>query len=101
MTTEDGTIHLKDSDIASLSDSDTSSVTEVEDLSKSTSRVVDNNKATDDAFQLNGPIGIGGFVEVDHLVITNNTALKKAIQVNHAVSQNNFDKLLAARLSTI
>lgn len=76
------------------------SITEGDALAKSTSRTVDRNETTDDALQVNAPIGIGGFVEVDHLVITNNKALKKSIQVNHAVSQDNFDKILAARLAT-
>lgn len=66
-----------------------------------TSRRVEWNEANDQALQVNAPIGIGGFTEVDHLVIINNKALKKAVQVNHAVSQDNFDKIMAARLATI
>lgn len=99
--TGDGTIHLKDADIASLSDTDSSMTVFEEDSARSTSRTVDRNEATDFALQLNAPIGIGGFVEVDHLIITENRALKKSIQVNHAVSQDNFDKIMAARFSTM
>lgn len=92
-------MRLRDSDIASLSDGDSTLVDGAGDT-KSTSRTVDNNIADDFALQLNAPIGTEGFVEVDHLVITNNKALKDAYQVNHAVSQDNFDKLMAARLAS-
>lgn len=92
-------MHLKNSDIASLSDSENSTLESVGVKSKdSTSRVVERNETKDQALQLNAPIGIGGFVEVDHLVIMDNKAVNRSIQVNHAVSQDNFDKILAARL---
>lgn len=63
--------------------------------------MVERNEANDEALQLNAPIGIGGFVEVDHLVINDNKALKQSIQVNHAVSQDNFDKIMAARFGRL
>lgn len=93
-------MHLKNSDIASLSDSESSTLDSVGVKSKdSTSRVVERNETQDQALQLNAPIGIGGFVEVDHLVIMDNKAVNRSIQVNHAVSQDNFDKIMAARLA--
>lgn len=93
-------MRLRDSDIASLTDGESTLVDESGDSpNKSTSRKVDNNIADDWALQFNAPIGTEGFREVDHLVITNNKALKEAIQVNHAVSQGNFEMLMAARLA--
>lgn len=98
----DGTIRLKDSEIASLSDIDNSSVKENDHYpAGTTSRMVDKNETGEQALQVNGPLGIGGFVEVDHLTITNNKARETSIQVNHGVSQDNFDRMLAARSETI
>lgn len=69
-------------------------------LAGSTSRRVERNETKDQSFQVNAPIGVGGFVEVDHLVIVDNKALHTSIQVNHAVSQDNFDRLMDARLAS-
>lgn len=66
----------------------------------STSRRVERNETKDQSLQVNGPIGVGGFVEVDDLVIADNKAHHFSIQVNHAVSQDNFDKLMNARLAS-
>ncbi|KAJ4393890.1 hypothetical protein N0V93_003106 [Gnomoniopsis smithogilvyi] len=97
----DGTVHLKDAELASLSDSEGSSMgCDSTMLAGSTSRRVERNESKDKSFQLNGPIGIGGYVEVDNLVIVDNKALHSSIQVNHAVSQDNFDKLMTARLAS-
>lgn len=98
---DDGTIYLKDSDIASLSGSDDSLSLDDEDtlVAGTTSRRVERNETQDVAMQLNAPIGVGGFVEVDHLVIVDNKAINKSLQVNHAVSQDNFEKLLAIMAS--
>lgn len=100
-TTGDGIVHLKDSDIASLSDHEGSLMgSDNTLLAGSTSRRVERNETKDQSFQINAPIGIGGFVEVDHLNILDNKALHTSIQVNHAVSQDNFDRLMNARLAT-
>ncbi|KAI3394131.1 hypothetical protein diail_3184 [Diaporthe ilicicola] len=94
-----GTVRLKDSDIASLTDNDSTVVDNQGNAPKNgTSLTVDNNLADDRALQLNAPIGTEGFLKVDHVTIINNRALKEAYQVNHAVSQANFDKILEARL---
>lgn len=68
-----------------------------ESLAGVTSRRVERNTTKNQAIQVNAPIGVGGFVEVDHLVIIDNEAFEKSIQVNHAVSLDIFDKILAAR----
>jgi hypothetical protein len=65
----------------------------------STSRIVINNITEGQALQINGPIGESGWREVVHLEIKNNRAGNQSIQVNHAISEENFQRLLAARIA--
>jgi hypothetical protein len=66
-----------------------------------TSRIVVENLTIEQALQINGPIGEDGWMEASHLVIKQNKASGSSIQVNHAISKDDFQALLAARLPTI
>jgi len=94
-------VPFNDSDIASLSDgpcpviADTALAETVENTP--TSRIVLNNITEDQALQINGPIGEKGWREVVQLEIKNNRAANKSIQVNHAISEEVFNQLMAAR----
>lgn len=67
----------------------------------STKRIVVDNLTLDQALQINGPIGEDGWREVSHLVVERNNASGTSIQLNHAVSRQDFKDLLAARLAGI
>jgi hypothetical protein len=67
--------------------------------STSTSRIVINNMTEGQALQINGPVGESGWKEVVQLEIRDNRAANKSIQVNHAISEDIFDRLLAARVA--
>ncbi|KAK1144194.1 hypothetical protein N8T08_005607 [Aspergillus melleus] len=66
-----------------------------------TTRLILNNVTLDQALQINGPVGEKGWREVSRLTIKDNCARDKSIQVNHAVSLDVFDRLLAARAATV
>ncbi|PSN58670.1 hypothetical protein BS50DRAFT_580568 [Corynespora cassiicola Philippines] len=95
---DDGIVVLSDDDVkelgAEVTDENTAVVIP-------TSRIVAENTSEEQALQINGPIGKEGWWEVSNLEIRNNKALSKAIQVNHGISVDTFDRLLAHRSANI
>lgn len=101
LCSEDGTVHLKDPDIASLSGSEDSSLFDDKStLLGETSSRVERNESHQEALQINSAIGIGGYAEVAHVIIVDNKALDQSIQVNHAISQENFNAILLMKLKS-
>lgn len=66
-----------------------------------TSRIVLDNTTKDQALQINGPIGEKGWWEVSHLEIKNNVATNRSIMVNHSISFDVLNALLAARAADV
>ena len=62
-----------------------------------TSRIVVNNMTEDQALQINGPIGVEGWREAIKLEIRNNKAAGNAIQLNHGIQMEVFERVLAAQ----
>ncbi|KAL9119463.1 MAG: hypothetical protein Q9187_003984 [Circinaria calcarea] len=99
---DDGMVPLSDGDIAWLTDevafltgdADTASKPAANGL---TSRIVIDNSTEEQALQINGPIGEKGWWEVSHLEIRRNKAIGRSIQVNHSMSMDAFERLLAVR----
>lgn len=60
------------------------------------SRLVFENRATDRAIQINGPVGESGWREAVDLEIRENVAAADSIQVNHAISKEILELLLAS-----
>jgi len=101
---DDGMVPLSDGDIACLSNEVASIAGDANAAPKPaandpTSRIVIENLTEGQALQVNGPIGEKGWREVSHLEIRNNKAIGMSIQVNHAVSEEVFERMLAARAS--
>jgi hypothetical protein len=97
-------VPLSDSDIACLSNDKpaplhAAAAAPEPAANRSTSRIVINNITEGQALQINGPVGESGWKEVVQLEIRDNSAANKSIQVNHAISEDVFDRLLAARVA--
>ncbi|KAI9643517.1 hypothetical protein NHQ30_008136 [Ciborinia camelliae] len=66
-----------------------------EDASSTSSQIVLGNVTKDQAFQINGSVGEGRWWKVNKLEIRDNEAAGTSIQVNHAVSEDTIQTLLA------
>ncbi|KAI9657107.1 MAG: hypothetical protein M1821_003273 [Bathelium mastoideum] len=104
---DDGSVHLSDDEIASLSSQEDFYVDGVEPkinaFAKSvvaTKRVIRHNATKDAAFMISGAVGEDLWKKINHLEITNNTAEGDSMMVNHAISLDVFDRLLSARAGT-
>jgi len=91
---DNGTVALNSEDIKDISGID---VPLSDATLPNTLRIVYNNLTEDQALQINGPIGKDGWLEASHLLIEENKAHGDSIQVNHAIPESVFDKLLLAR----
>ncbi|TGO37888.1 hypothetical protein BHYA_0086g00030 [Botrytis hyacinthi] len=69
----------------------------VEDAGRVSRRIVSRNVAREQALQINAPIGEKGWREAFQIEIQDNEATGSSIQINHAISEDLFDKLLAHR----
>lgn len=67
----------------------------VEEGGQVSSRIVLNNVVREQALQINGPVGEKGWREAFQLEVRDNQAAGNSIQVNHAISEDMFNKLLA------
>ncbi|KAF7857810.1 uncharacterized protein EAF02_011177 [Botrytis sinoallii] len=69
----------------------------IEDAERVSRRIVSNNVAREQALQINAPIGEKGWREAFQLKIRDNEAAGNSIQINHAISEDLFNRLLAHR----
>ncbi|TGO49036.1 hypothetical protein BOTNAR_0447g00010 [Botryotinia narcissicola] len=70
----------------------------VEEAGRASRRIVSKNVARDQALQINAPIGEKGWREASfQLEIRDNEAAGNSIQINHAISEDLFNRLLAHR----
>lgn len=53
--------------------------------------------AREQALQINAPVGEKGWREAFQIEIRDNEATGNSIQINHAISEDLFDKLMAHR----
>ncbi|CCD50210.1 hypothetical protein BcDW1_9815 [Botrytis cinerea BcDW1] len=85
---KDGLVHIKSEELSLRTSRD------LKDAERGSGRIVLKNVTREQALQINGPIGEKGWREVSQLEIRDNEAAGSGIQVNHAVSEDVFLKLL-------
>ncbi|KAF7912335.1 uncharacterized protein EAF01_001356 [Botrytis porri] len=88
---KDGLVHIKSEELSLRTDKDGKQAGPV------SSRNVMRNVTRDQALQINGPIGEKGWREVSQLEIIENEAAGNGLQINHAISEDMFIRLLAQR----
>lgn len=100
--TGDGTMALSEDDLVYFNGEVVPLVFDAEtspkyEESKHGARPVLENVTKEQALQTNGPVGEKGWREVSQLEIRSNTADGRSIQLNHGISTDAFDRLLATR----
>ncbi|KAF7943340.1 hypothetical protein EAE96_011267 [Botrytis aclada] len=94
---KNGLVQIKGGFIPARTSSDDVAPEMVENAERGFRRIILNNVAREKAVQINAPIGEKGWREAFQLEIRDNEATGNSIQINHAISEDLFKRLLAHR----
>ncbi|KAK8910236.1 hypothetical protein QC760_001201 [Botrytis cinerea] len=92
---KNGLVHVKNGALSATKKDGDVVLGNVEEGGQVSSRIVLNNVVREQALQINGPVGEKGWREAFQLEVRDNQAAGNSIQVNHAISEDMFNKLLA------
>ncbi|TGO54989.1 hypothetical protein BCON_0098g00110 [Botryotinia convoluta] len=94
---KNGLVHINSGALLVRTNSVDVALENVEDAGRVSRRIVVKNVVREQALQINAPIGEKGWREAVQLEIRDNEAAGNSIQINHAISEDLFNRLLAHR----